>query len=371
MEKESETVSLSCASTKKRKWFCSELSLGGSGSLSLFARGLAREGSSLSLSICDEERKNAELSGACARRESKWREKRKSESEKTKNEGEKTSLSASPSSLHSRPRRKNMKTSVGPGTRAPAVRARPLACQQPSQAPQRISLSVVGSRSSLAARKRGNSSSHSGLHPSDDAKTKSKTKTTAAAASSSSSSFSYNPYEDTDASAFDGDGTQFGINSNNANNNNGTDAGDPPLWRRALAAASEAASSPAAAAAAQVGQTAASLLFVVLYVWSTYSSPPPGGFRQLLDAGLCFVFAADYMIRLAVRRRSFFFHFQLFFSFLTLLLLLLLLIFSFSSFLSSVPPNSTPTTTSVRNPRSGWYAPSGTSSTPWPCSLLS
>ena len=183
-----------------------------------------------------------------------------------------------------------------PSPRLSASRTRALACRQPPPAPSRPPLSVDASRGSLAPRKWSNSASIAPppLRP----------PLAAAAASSSWSSSSSSSYYNPDdyASAFDDDGTQFGGAGNGIPSEDApsSSSDDPPWWRRALSAASEAASSPAAAAAAQVGQTAASLLFVVLYVWSTYSSPPPGGFRQLLDAGLCFVFAADYVIRLAV-----------------------------------------------------------------------
>ena len=44
-------------------------------------------------------------------------------------------------------------------------------------------------------------------------------------------------------------------------------------------------------------QLIASLLSVVLYVWSTYSAATPGGFRHLLDLGLCCFFATELGLR--------------------------------------------------------------------------
>lgn len=186
--------------------------------------------------------------------------------------------------------------------RLSSARSRALACRQPPPAPSRPLPSVAASRGAVSASKGSNSTWNAPPFRPFRSKDDGKPTTRAAASSSSSSSYSYSYRPDDYASAFDDEGTQFGTTGINSNTNDPSSENDrpPSLWRRALAAAAEAASSPAAAAAAQVGQTAASLLFVVLYVWSTYSSPPPGGFRQLLDAGLCFVFAADYMIRLAV-----------------------------------------------------------------------
>ena len=80
-------------------------------------------------------------------------------------------------------------------------------------------------------------------------------------------------------------------------------AAAPPSWptaaARAWAVVRHFARSPAGRAAAQALSVGSSLLFVALYVWSTYSPPPPGSARAAADAGLCVVFAADYIIRLA------------------------------------------------------------------------
>lgn len=47
-------------------------------------------------------------------------------------------------------------------------------------------------------------------------------------------------------------------------------------------------------------QFACSLLFVVLYIWSTYSPPPPASFRYQLDVGLCVFFGLEYLHRFLV-----------------------------------------------------------------------
>lgn len=58
--------------------------------------------------------------------------------------------------------------------------------------------------------------------------------------------------------------------------------------------------SPTVRSVLYLAQFASSLLFVVLYIWSTYSPPPPWTLRWNLDLALCFFFGADYCWRLAV-----------------------------------------------------------------------
>ena len=80
-------------------------------------------------------------------------------------------------------------------------------------------------------------------------------------------------------------------------------AAAPPSWpaaaARAWAFVCHFLRSPVGRATAQALSVGSSLLFVALYVWSTYSPPPPGSARAAADAALCVVFAADYGIRLA------------------------------------------------------------------------
>ena len=77
----------------------------------------------------------------------------------------------------------------------------------------------------------------------------------------------------------------------------------PPSWpaaaSRAWGAVRAFVRSRAGRAAARGVSVGSSLLFVALYVWSTYSPPPPGSARAAADAALCVIFAADYVIRLA------------------------------------------------------------------------
>lgn len=58
--------------------------------------------------------------------------------------------------------------------------------------------------------------------------------------------------------------------------------------------------SPTVRSVLYLAQFASSLLFVVLYIWSTYSPPPPWTVRWNLDLALCFFFGFDYCWRLAV-----------------------------------------------------------------------
>lgn len=57
------------------------------------------------------------------------------------------------------------------------------------------------------------------------------------------------------------------------------------------------ADQPEAKTIMQATQFASTLLFVVLYIWSTYSPPPPWSIRYNLDLFLCLMFAVDYVSR--------------------------------------------------------------------------
>ena len=71
--------------------------------------------------------------------------------------------------------------------------------------------------------------------------------------------------------------------------------------RRALAVLRAWLDTPAIKLASQYAQFALAIAFVALYVYATYSPPPPDSLRYQVDLLLCAVFAVEYVHRMLVR----------------------------------------------------------------------